>query len=712
MPVLHEYENDTGVYLRTNIDGTFVTFQVYQSAARLFSKIGYDNGDTIGWEFLKPLWERGYIYTGNSGTTNKVETHLEHQKLDLKGNKKKELEMFLEKQKRESITIPEDIYSVLVDWHNGKYSKKRARDILYKANDEQACRTSIREFSQSPIEVAGIETSKGDPAYDVIAKGFEMRCVDIREVNRETDLIITYRGESGHAQGLLLNGGELSQWKVYAPEEASDKHYRDLIERLPAICELLIDIPDYDLALDEWDFDETSRHTIPEDIAECLQVDWDWCVYSIGRSDGEASGVSGSIRVISSLGYGTVETDDLGKDVVFKIDDEALSQGQNVSFDFQREDGRMRAKNLELTEETSPTVGEDRETKYGRQTPFREEIRRQAEQGELEWSKGVISRLIHADGHGYVEVEDGETLYVSLNALSDRSLSRSDSVRAVVSEDSKRALLLEPNDSDGSNAPTEGEDRAEDRPLKAGEDRLGWLRYLNRYYGSLVVEDCSETLLFGSHRLPFRREDATPRMAFSFEVAKTEDGLRARDLQCKPEKDYSGDESELFPESENTGDDTDSEDDIVTTPVNEETTKWITRNASEASEVFDSMELADDFGVEVTEYEDSIRKFGHASDFEVDDFSISDKGHPDYQFALDNGYWQVEHRITHPETVLDIRVCPEDSPSHQARAVDSNLIYWRPKLDRGKLTDKARHEYVLEQGQYAELVDAYLSSTH
>jgi len=62
VPVLHEYENDAGVYLRTNIDGTFVTFQVYRSAARLLGKIGYEDGDTVGWEFLKPLWERGYIY--------------------------------------------------------------------------------------------------------------------------------------------------------------------------------------------------------------------------------------------------------------------------------------------------------------------------------------------------------------------------------------------------------------------------------------------------------------------------------------------------------------------------------------------------------------------------------------------------------------------------------------------------------------------------
>ena len=90
----------------------------------------------------------------------------------------------------------------------------------------------------------------------------------------------------------------------------------------------------------------------------------------------------------------------------------------------------------------------------------------------------------------------------------------------------------------------------------------------------------------------------------------------------------------------------------------------------------------------------------------------SDEGHPVYQFALDDGYWRVEHCITRQETVLDIFVCPADSPHHQARVVDGNLVFWRPKFDQRTLTDEARHKYVLEQGQYAEMVNTYLSSIH
>jgi cold shock CspA family protein len=719
VPVLHEYENDAGVYLRTNIDGTFVTFQVYRSAARLLSKIGYEDGDTIGWGFLKPLWERGYIYTGNSGTTNKVETHLEKQKLNLKGNKKEKLETFLKQQKRESITVPKDIYPALVDWHNGKYSKERARDLLYQANDEQICCRSIREFSQCPISVVGIETSKGDPAYDVVSKGYEMRCVDVREADQEIDLIITYRSESGHPQGLFVSDGNLDKWKIYGSEEASDRHYYDLFERFPAICELLVNIPEYDLKLDEWDFDGASRHSISDEIRECLQLDWDWSVYSIGRSDGESSSLSGNVRFFSSLGYGIVESDELTKDLVFKSGDESFSENQEVSFKFQRKNGRMRAKNLgsiegtsqiESTDGTNIAGAGDGKTKYGRQLPQSEEARRQAEQGELDWSEGVITRLNHSDGHGYAKLE-GETLYFSLNALSDRSLSKSDSVRAVVSNDGERALFLEPKDGDEPDESTDGEDHAGDQPLQPGESRIGWLRYLNMHYGSLAVQGCSETIMFESQRLPLRREDATLGMAFSFKVIKDQGGLRAKDLEREPEKAHTGDDSELFPESENTGDDTNPEETVMSTPVNEETATWVTRNASSASEVFHSIELANEFGVEAMEYEDSIQKYGHADGFEINDFCISDKGHPVYQFALDDGSWRVEHCITRPEPVLDIRVCPESSPHHQARAVDGNLLYWRPKFNHGRLSDEARHEYVLEQGRYAEIVDDYLSLT-
>lgn len=68
MPTVKQYQDGTGLYIRSNIDGKFVTLQLSPQAEGLISDLGYEGNDQILWDFLQPLCNCGHVYTNNSGT--------------------------------------------------------------------------------------------------------------------------------------------------------------------------------------------------------------------------------------------------------------------------------------------------------------------------------------------------------------------------------------------------------------------------------------------------------------------------------------------------------------------------------------------------------------------------------------------------------------------------------------------------------------------
>ena len=69
MPVLHQYEDKSGYYLRAKPSGlnTPITYQVHNSARSFFSDLGYRDGDSVPWEVIQPLRAIGHIYTNGQG---------------------------------------------------------------------------------------------------------------------------------------------------------------------------------------------------------------------------------------------------------------------------------------------------------------------------------------------------------------------------------------------------------------------------------------------------------------------------------------------------------------------------------------------------------------------------------------------------------------------------------------------------------------------
>jgi len=353
MPVVHEYKDGSGFYIRSSIAGEFITFQIHQSAERLLNSVGYSDGDVIRWNVVKPLWEQGYIYTGQSETTKRVNTHLEESHLDrLDSRSRKQLTQFFERQERQSISVPDDVYSALVEWHDGKFSRKRAREILYNADDRAEFLGSVREFRHSPIQIIGLDSEKGDPTYNICSKGRELQCVDLRYKKDDPDIIITFRGESDFPQALFIDDGDLTNWKVYGlPDRPVNQYLEDIISYFPSIIATLTEIKDYNLTLESWEFEAATNLDISEAILDCLQVEWSWCIYSADKGDGCSSHIPGTVKIRSSIGYGLVWVDKLSRKVVFGPEEPPVETGQKVLIKIQRSDGITRAVNIQKQKE-------------------------------------------------------------------------------------------------------------------------------------------------------------------------------------------------------------------------------------------------------------------------------------------------------------------------------------------------------------------------
>lgn len=366
MPVLHRYTDGSGYYIRSSVDGQFVTFQVAESAEDLLSELGYIDGDDISWELLEPLWEHGFLYTGESETTTKVGSHIDDRQLTgLDEDQKAKVKEFFDEHYRRSITVPDEIYATLEEWHDGRYSIERARDLFYRANDEERWQESIQEFRQSPLEVTGIESSEGDPAYEVVSRGESIRCVDVRRTQKQVDLIITFRGDSGYSQALFIWKGDLTGWRIYAPsDERGPVIWREALDRMPSIAAVCDAVPSYDADLDGWEFIEASPHPIPNEVADCLQLDWDWVAYSLGRPRASSTRCRGQVKQVTSIRHGILSTDELQKDLVFEMDEGGIQEGDEVTFRIRRAAGRTRATDVRVRDSGDVRADPDESTKY------------------------------------------------------------------------------------------------------------------------------------------------------------------------------------------------------------------------------------------------------------------------------------------------------------------------------------------------------------
>jgi hypothetical protein len=351
VPVLHDYNSDSGSYLRSNINGQFVTFQIYPSAKRFLGDLGYATGDTVSWHLLRPLWERGYVYTGDTGTSTEVDSYLESSDIaSLSSREEKAISEFLDKRERDQFSVPEDTHLAIEEFRDGKLSKSSAKRFLLKANDLEHITQSIEDFRHLQSEVQHIDLHEGAPRYHFQVRGKTIKYVDFDSSTNQYDCTLIFEGGSGTSHVLKIDHGVLQEWDVHPESENIQTDYlRDLIEHLPAVVSTLISIPDYDLHLDLWEFAPASMWGTQSTETDLVDLELHSLAQSFGRSDKQSDTLSGSVQQTTEYGYGTLCADKLDREVIFEsvtggVEFEAA---ETVKFRLQRSDGVVRA--IEIT---------------------------------------------------------------------------------------------------------------------------------------------------------------------------------------------------------------------------------------------------------------------------------------------------------------------------------------------------------------------------
>jgi hypothetical protein len=70
MPVLHNYANGSGFYVKSHIEGAIVTFQLLRAGVERLAEAGFKPGDVFPLRVLGELCQAGEAYTRRKGNRN------------------------------------------------------------------------------------------------------------------------------------------------------------------------------------------------------------------------------------------------------------------------------------------------------------------------------------------------------------------------------------------------------------------------------------------------------------------------------------------------------------------------------------------------------------------------------------------------------------------------------------------------------------------
>jgi cold shock CspA family protein len=357
MPVVHKYKGGSGIYLRSRIDGAFVTFQIKPEAQQFFAERKIGNGDRVSWKLIKPLWERGLVYTGQGGVDYKPAELDASDAPSLDSSDKDALDKFLKETEANEFAVPSDMLTIFKDWFGAQTSVSKIQELLVNADDMQEVITSISRFADYSLDINGFDTNGGNAAYTVSVKGLELQCVDLRESTRMYDFIILFRTATSR-QSFKIVDGKLDSWYVYESDE-DEIYQRDAFKFLPSVVELLLRITDYEFLLDTWDFQHARGETIPSEVIDIFEIEVRGLSQASDTDHARKTDVHGTIESLSEIGYGIIASNSGQRKVIFSLSEASFPTrpsytdsesvvGHPVVFDLCSNGGQIRGCNLRL----------------------------------------------------------------------------------------------------------------------------------------------------------------------------------------------------------------------------------------------------------------------------------------------------------------------------------------------------------------------------
>jgi|APHM01.1.fsa_nt_gi hypothetical protein len=237
MPIIKKYRNQNGYYIRSNINDRYVTLQLSPEAEGLLTDLGFDGGDQISWQFLKPLCDSGHTYTNDSGTTvgvEEIESEIYFSPGKLSLEKKRRLEMFLNHHTSNKLANKENHLSTtdegsssldqidqtkqgsIKEWSLSDEEYEATLNRIAGADDVDAILNSIaHHHREHPILINRFRVSpQGTPTYSFDTDGISWTVHDLRTIDTvgaDADLFIDIQPGTSYSQSVTIEP-EATEW--------------------------------------------------------------------------------------------------------------------------------------------------------------------------------------------------------------------------------------------------------------------------------------------------------------------------------------------------------------------------------------------------------------------------------------------------------------------------------------------------------------------
>ncbi|WP_435180471.1 hypothetical protein [Halorussus sp. AFM4] len=276
MPVIHDYADGSGIYLNSNIDGSYITLQATPAAESFLADLGYTDEDSVSWQLIKPLWKQGHIYTGGSGTTVEA-TDVTTNQIDSSSLSRKEqdkLETFLTSgTDSQKVNVPKDVHGFLEKWSpNSDHGKEETAAFLDKAADREGAIKSVRHLGpHHPITVEEARMSdSGNPVYSFRTGGRRWTATDLRWVNHPCDWVFTICPGDGFTQ-LFNVSSEGVDWVAIDDSDIQEVDVRDALLVYPDVVWFCDEVPGYHPETSSWNLAGGAPERLPDEFVSNIK---------------------------------------------------------------------------------------------------------------------------------------------------------------------------------------------------------------------------------------------------------------------------------------------------------------------------------------------------------------------------------------------------------------------------------------------------------
>lgn len=552
MPVIHEYADGSGMYLKSNIDGSFVTLQATAAAEGFLSNLGYTDGDTVSWYLIKPLWERNHIYTGGSGTTVQA-SDFDADKIDsasINAREKKQLKEFLHSNTNKTETsVPDDIPQLLRNLSSKKEEQSNPATLLSNAADRKGAIKSIRHFGQHhPITANDVHLSEnGHPVYTFTTADIEWTGKDQRWTDSTYDWTFTIHSEDSSSQTIRTTSKKFD-WNV-KDKPLTKRTLWNLLVVYPDIVWLCRETPGYSVSPHSWNFqNEIEARVTPNESLTSI-------INTVSRQigfDGNSPSTQGVIVDCGSE-YGRLQTLEY-RVLPFSFDKVAPStddiepglpvsvtpkqhRGTHYAFDIEPIDidsGHLLWDGLEIDtarnqseqqsdedkENSESTKDEDSTAKYSANADFSTDTNLEEELPDIDRTEGEITFIDNKMTYGFIEHKSlNESIYLTSREIRRSEATIGDTVSFKIEDThggiravdvSKSEEIAEFGDADQETHAQETGSEKED-PLSNTEDEMEATDETETYPDTVYNEDilrcpCCDTLVSAVELLPHIQE--------------------------------------------------------------------------------------------------------------------------------------------------------------------------------------------------------------